>query len=298
MSENQDTPRRTKRGRSPSYPGISLAEAEKRARELYNAERTHAAPITTIAEHWGYSPKSSGAKTILAALKKFGLVEDEGSGNDRQARLSDLGAELILNPDPALVRQQAALLPRFHRQIWDEYGVDLPSPANLRYRLIREFGFTETGADEFLDEYLETIAHAGLDDPGADSRTPDPESEIPHRVEPRPVGTPAAPSAGPTASPASPASPDATDRLNEASGMTIPIPLVGQGPVYLSGAFPISGSNWDQMIRVLEAMRPGLVTPEQLPQKENLPPTASPLHEASGEADGGLHRPEYGNRDE
>jgi hypothetical protein len=298
MNEDQDTPRRTKRGRSPSYPGISLAEAEKRARELYNAERTHAAPITTIAEHWGYSPKSSGAKTILAALKKFGLVEDEGSGNSRQARLSDLGADLVLNPDPAQVRQQAALLPRFHRQIWDEYGTDLPSAANLRYRLIREFGFTETGADEFLEEYLETIAHAGLDDPNADSRTPDPESEISPQAEPRPRVPAAASAAGPTASASNPASPDSTDRPDGASGMTIPIPLVGEGPVYLSGAFPISGSNWDQMIRVLEAMRPGLVTPEQPAPKKNLPPTASPLREASGEADGGLHRSEYGNGDE
>lgn len=295
MSENQEAPRRAKKGRSPSYPGISLAEAEKRARELYDAERTHAAPITTIAEHWGYSPKSSGAKTILAALKKFGLVEDEGSGDNRQARLSDMGAELVLNPDPAGIRQQAALLPRFHRQIWDEYGVDLPSPANLRYRLIREFGFTETGADEFLDEYLETIAHAGLDDsPASGDVAPEPELGASARPEPR------TPSTAPTTQPVapSPASPEPSRRSEEANGMTIPIPLVGQEPVFLSGAFPISGSNWDQMIRVLEAMRPGLVTPEQPASKENLPPTASPLHEASGEADGGLRSSEYGIQSE
>lgn len=298
MNEDQDAPRRTKRGRSPSYPGISLAEAEKRARELYNAERTHAAPITTIAEHWGYSPKSSGAKTILAALKKFGLVEDEGSGDNRQARLSDLGADLVLNPDPALVRQQAALLPRFHRQIWDEYGVDLPSAANLRYRLIREFGFTETGAEEFLDEYLETIVHAGLDDPKPGSPAHQSETESPRSAGPRPSGPQAAMAVPQTARAYDPAPPGVTDRPDAANSMTIPIPLVGQGPVYLSGAFPISGPNWDHMIRVLEAMRPGLVTLEQPARKENLPPTASPMHEASGEADEGLHRPQYGNRDE
>jgi len=70
--------------------------------------------------------------------------------------------------------------------------------------------------------------------------------------------------------------------------MAIPIPLIGEGPVYLSGNFPISGTNWAQLIRVLDAMRPGLVTADETAADKNLPPSASPTHGASGEADEGL----------
>ena len=61
--------------------------------------------------------------------------------------------------------------------------------------------------------------------------------------------------------------------------MTIPIPLLDEGPVILSGSFPLSEAGWDQLIRVLQAMRPGLVRPAPA-AKNDLPPTASPSPEA------------------
>jgi len=281
MTKNQNTTGTTKRGRSPSYPGISLLEAEKRVQELYNAERTHAAPISAIAEHWGYSPKSSGAKTCLAALRKYGLVECEGSGDERTARLTDLGCDLAIKPDAAAERRKAALLPKFHLQIWEEYGAALPSDGNLRHRLIRNFGFTERGVQEFLSEYKETLEHAGLvnaDGQPVGSSEPVDEGSAEHtQAAAAPMGHPPAPDR--------PISGTATPRLGS---MAIPIPLIGEGPVYLSGNFPISGTNWAQLIRVLDAMRPGLVTADETAADKNLPPSASPTHGASGEADEGL----------
>lgn len=292
MEETQSgptDPRRPRKGRSPSYPGISLAEAEKRLRELYGAEKKHAAPVTAIVEHWGYSPTSSGGRTAVAALKKFGLLDDDGAGDERTARITELGVELVLNPDPATARRKAALLPRFHRQMWDEYGDNLPSAATLRYRLIKEFGFTEKGSEEFVAEYAATIAYAGLAGDKSGAKEAGPAEEIEKASHPgdsaqRSIVGPTIPTA--MAARSTPGTP---------AGMTIPIPLLGEDPVYITGSFPLSEASWMQMIRVLEAMKPGLVDPGR---NANLPPTASPAPRAPGEAEGGVRLSEYDSDDE
>lgn len=258
-------------------------DAEKRARELYAAEKTHWAPVSAIVQHWGYSGTSSGGRTTLAALKKFGLLEDDGSGDERRGRLTDLAVELILNPEPDRARREAALLPRFHRQMWDEYGATLPSRATLRYQLIREHGFTESGAEEFVEEYEATMAFARLDsDYGARSEDETAPDATPSSV-PAPLGpASAAPNDNrPSFAPTPPT-----------TGMTIPVPLLGAEPVYVTGNFPLSEANWEQFVRVLEAMKPGLVMPSAGAER-NLPPTASPVPEVSGEAEGGVQPQEY-----
>src|SRR5215510_220703 len=52
--------RRRSLKRSPSYPGIDLEAALKRAREVYVHEKQHDAPVESVVMHWGYSPRSSG----------------------------------------------------------------------------------------------------------------------------------------------------------------------------------------------------------------------------------------------
>jgi hypothetical protein len=273
--------RRPKKGRSPSYPGISLREAEKRVRELYDAEKTHAAPVSAIVGHWGYSPTSSGGRTTLAALKKFGLLADEGASDERTGRLTELALELVLNPDPSQALREAALLPKFHRQMWDEYGASLPSAATLRYRLIKEFGFTESGAEEFVDEYRSTIDYAGL--------ATDPESSADEERAPLTAQNPPGGQVAATRPPEVAPLPQTVPGSSAAS-MTIPIPLLGQDPVYVTGTFPLSEASWDQLLRVLEAMKPGLVEPPRR-SETNLPPTASPA--VPGEAEGGVRSQEY-----
>ncbi len=72
---------RKKKGRSPSYPGTSLEVAVRRAQVLYDEERQHAVPMATVTSHWGFrSPSTGPASVAYAALKKFGLLEEEGHG--------------------------------------------------------------------------------------------------------------------------------------------------------------------------------------------------------------------------
>src|SRR5438105_7920687 len=86
---------RKKRDRSPSYPGIGWRVAVERVRTIYGQERRNGAPAEAILRGWGYSPKNGDGYTALAALKKFGLIEDAGSGASRQARISPLGLKLV-----------------------------------------------------------------------------------------------------------------------------------------------------------------------------------------------------------
>lgn len=159
--------RRKKKGRSPSYPAISLKIAIEKASMLYQKEGRHATPTGTALSDMGYSTTSGAGIVALAALKKFGLVEDEGSGMDRVVKITDLALDIILNPnddssEKMQAIQHAALIPPIHSELWREFEGSLPSPANLRHNLIRKRNFTDSGANEFIRQFSETIALAKL----------------------------------------------------------------------------------------------------------------------------------------
>jgi hypothetical protein len=234
--------RRPKPGRSPSYPAIPIGTAIKRARELYDREGKHPAPIAAVVGHWGYSPSSSGGKLTVAALKKFGLIDDDGSGDERSVSLTPLGLDIVLNPDPRPAIQQAALLPKAHRELWDEYGPRLPSDATLIYKLVRE-GFTQNGAVDFLLEYKTTLAFSGLDKSSSLAASQEDEG--------RPGGEVAPP---PSVDHQPPLPPPPGGTMT-----TIPILLPGAPAVQLTGQFPITPAAWDHMMKVLEVMKSGMV---------------------------------------
>lgn len=159
--------RRKKKGRSPSYPAISLKIAIEKADMLYRKEGKHATPTDTALSDMGYSTTSGAGIVALAALKKFGLVEDEGSGKDRVVKLTDLALDIILSPDDDSTGkmqaiQHAAMIPPIHSELWKEFEGSLPSPANLRHNLIRKRNFTDSGAGEFIRQFSETVAFARL----------------------------------------------------------------------------------------------------------------------------------------
>jgi hypothetical protein len=177
-----DSEQARSKGRSPNYPGVNLETALKRAQQLYQQERRNAAHMDAILHHWGYAPKSGGGRVAFAALKKFGLLIEEGSGARRRGRLSDLGLRIIQDERPNSAEryraiQQAALMPPIHRELWEEYQGSLPSDENLRFMLLNERAFTEAGANDFIEQFRATIAFAGLDQP--DSMPPQMEDKAP-----------------------------------------------------------------------------------------------------------------------
>lgn len=152
------------KGRSPSYPGISLPKAIDRARTVYEAARHHSLPLGTITSKWGYnSPTSGPASVTYAALKKFGLLEEEGHGGERVGHLTNLALDVLMpNPNRDEAIRRAALMPAIHRDWYDRYGIDLPPDDTLHFELVVRGSWTETGLKEYLREYKETMSFAKL----------------------------------------------------------------------------------------------------------------------------------------
>jgi hypothetical protein len=151
-----------KKIRSPSFPFISLMEAVARARRLYEAERWHPVRPEVAVAHWGYSPTSSGGHQTLAALRAYGLIQDD----EGMVRLSDRALRLLRDPGDTPERtellRQAALAPPLHSRLWERYGADLPSDKDLRSWLVLELRFNEGSVEDFLRSYKETMVFAGL----------------------------------------------------------------------------------------------------------------------------------------
>jgi hypothetical protein len=243
-------PRKT---RSPAYPGIPLDVAIARARVVYEHERRHAAPIAAILGHWGYGSKSSGGFSTLAALKQYGLLEDEGSGARRKAHLTDLAFAILLDEreDSADRREsirRAALYPGIHQELWDSFGPDLPSEASLRTHLLMDRDFTESGVKDFLPVFRRTIEFAGLLRDELDTE----EHAVPITED-----TARVPAAEPGV-----VAPFIPERPNTAPDREVQIPVTPSSWVKVRGAFPLTEGAWDQMMAILAAMKPGLTRTE------------------------------------
>jgi hypothetical protein len=244
-----ETAARRPKERSPAYPAINLETAIMRSRQLHEKERHYATPVTTIAKLWGYKSLNGPAAQTIAALKKYGLMEDEGSGEQRRAKVTELALNIIGHPDPGLRQasvREAALRPAINRELWTEYGNELPSDSSLRWYLIHDRGFTETGASEFLPVYRATIAFARLADE-AEAGTPDESADSNSREDEPPA-------------PASKAHLQGQSRDAGSSDVArYPIPLIGGGSITVEGPFPVSERDWTQFMAVLGVMKAGLV---------------------------------------
>jgi len=239
--------------RSPSYPAINLETAIRRARELYARERQHLASVDTIASHWKYKSLNGPAHLTLAALKKYGLIVDDGKGAARRASLTDLAVEILQNPDPRArdeALQRAALSPSIHRELWEKYGNAPPSDANLKWILTRERGFTETGAAEFIPVYKDTVAYAKLDSSVAAPPPRAAQEDLDHDDRDDPGLEDLDPS---------PRQPPPKPRVSAPGVTPYAIPIFNGRSVVVEGHFPLSEEDWKQFMTVLSAMKPALV---------------------------------------
>lgn len=270
MSEQETQPRKSKQHRSPTYPSIDLAAALIRAEQLYRAENRHFAPVSAVLEAWGYSPKSSGGKLAVAALKRYGLLEDRGSLEGREGRITDLAQAIILDQREESSERierirEAALNVPVIREILEKYKGDLPSDATLKYHLSVERGFSPGGAREFIDVLRKTLAFAQLplrsdtvlDDEG-DSETADDElapEGVVERSEPIRSSQRVSPS-------------PIRSALVVRAGAPAPIqfPVAGGATVTLQSTAPLSEVAWDQMMTVLKALKSAIVTGEPAAQ--------------------------------
>jgi hypothetical protein len=264
MSEEQASS--TKRGRSPAYPYIDLGEAVDRLRELRNKEGRHPVPWSAAFAAWGYEGTKGDGNLVASALRKFGLLDYQGSGTSRRVQITPLGLKILEHPD-AKVRadaiKEAALNPAIHAELWSEHkDVDqLPSDNSLRWDLVHDRNFTDSGADGFIPVYRATLKFAGMmpsgtvepqdelsDDQLADLNGGSDDEEAWTRQSSRESDTPPGP-------------PRST-RERQRGMVAITVPLKGfpaDQPAVLEFPGKLDRSQWDYFMRLLAAMEDGVV---------------------------------------
>ncbi len=255
---------RQRRTRSPSYPAIGLEDAIGRAATIYRKHIMHPARVGTVFATLGYSQKSGPGAGVLAALIKFGLIDDEGTSEGRQVKITEVGRRIILRPLDSPERIQlvrdAALRPSIHRELWERFGPELPDDALLKDFLIVDRAFNPAVVNEFIEEYRDTLSYAGLLGDGTlateseDGLKPDSEEEV--------AAIPT--SSAPTTRPVVPASAPAT-----ASREEIRLPLFNKALVTINWSARMTFAEWDAMSDAIKALKP-LVA--QQPEQSDEPP--------------------------
>jgi hypothetical protein len=157
----------SKKHRSPPYPGISLQDALERAKTFFKKEGKHETLVTTALAHWGYSSKSSGGLIAIAALKAYGLMGDKGGGSDRKVFLTPFGLRIVMDervvsPDREEAIREAALTPKIMAELWEKYGLDLPSEDTIKHFLYVEKGYTEGAARDIIKLYVQNLEFAKI----------------------------------------------------------------------------------------------------------------------------------------
>jgi hypothetical protein len=164
-SESADSPK----GKQPGLPvpTISLEKAVELMGKVWEHEKRNAAPVPAILGHWGYGQKSSGGFQAVASLKRYGLLEEQGSSEQRTLKLTQLALDLLKNgpldaKEYHRLLKVAAMNPKAHKELWEKYGSELPSDATLQSYLVFDRHLPEPAAKQFIRVYKETISFAKI----------------------------------------------------------------------------------------------------------------------------------------
>lgn len=187
MSDQDPADLKPKKDRSPSFPFIPLGKAVDRARAFAENHRRSPARLISVANTWGYAPKSSGLQQTVAALKQYGLMEDSGSGDERKFQLSELAWRILMDSRPGAREQavkEAALRPRLFSEYATQWLPERPSDSHCVSELHLDRGFTPDAAGLFLRVFDDTVRYANLSEgdkaSGIDDYEPEPEpSQMP-----------------------------------------------------------------------------------------------------------------------
>jgi hypothetical protein len=228
----------------------------ERLAKVYEKEGSRPMSSDVAVQHMGYSSRNGASLTVLAALKKYGLVE--GRAEDlRVSRagiviLSDQGAEDQTERAAAL--REALVSDALFRELDERFSGRTTEINVISY--LQKRGFNPAAARSAAKSYIESAAFVERE-VGAYNSSSSVETEEPtmqqraQSIEP----TPSSRSSQPIA---------VASDFREAP---IVISDVSQWPIIrLPKTF--SAKNWDDMILILTAMKAGLIT-EKTPKSSS-----------------------------
>ncbi len=145
MVETKQSKRKKYKPRSPRYPCISLREAVKNAKALFEKEGKTLVAKEVAVKVWGYNKLHGRSLTILAAMAQYGLLRYQ-SGS---VGISDDAFIIIEAPHDSSERKVAlercAKSPTIFDELYQSYSEGLPSDDQLSWTL-KQRGFTDEGA--------------------------------------------------------------------------------------------------------------------------------------------------------
>jgi hypothetical protein len=263
---NEEIRPKSRRTRSPAYPAIDLEEALQKATVLWDKVKRHLVNVNDAVKFWGYEASSSSGHSAVSALKKYGLVQEEGSGEARQVRLTDFGIGLVFNSDPNSPDfreglKEAALRPVIHSELWSRYGGELPDDAVVERFLVLERGFNTQYVKTFINQFRNTIAFAGLT---ASDKQITKQSE---EVQARPG---AGKSAAMRVDPVGRTYPRLGSVISQDTRREFTLPMPN-GDITIRGPFPISRRDWETFKKTIDLFEGWLVASEKTEQGTEQP---------------------------
>jgi hypothetical protein len=232
--------------KSPNYPAIGLSEAITRLREIYQAQKTYPADRETFAQILGYKGLNGSSVRVISALTKFGLLEGAGDS----IHVSAVGQDLVLHQQGDSEYEAAidavAFRPAFFQEMREMYPHGLPSDHALRAALMKK-GFAEGAVENAVAVFRESetlvrrLSKQKASTEQLPSSNSEPETSKPPNLE----------------------SMQSVDQKGSSTGLrAVVLPLSGGVWAELRGPFPVTGDAWDQMLTVLNAMKPALTRAE------------------------------------
>ena len=146
------------RTRSPRYPAVSIQEAERMVRSIFEKDGMNPVDRESAVQHMGYSSLNGASATALASLKQYGLTSDAGKG---MLQVTPLSLDLI-EPESDAGRadalRAAAFNPSLFASLRERFHDAVPSDSNLRAHLLRQ-EFTSAAVKVVVPAYLETCEY-------------------------------------------------------------------------------------------------------------------------------------------
>jgi hypothetical protein len=153
--------------RSPNYPSVGLETAIASAGQLYRKEKRSPVPMEVAAKDLGYQSLSGPARSRLAAMRHYGLIDLTGKA---LVKVSDRAMVLLFRePTETQYReelQKAALEPAIFRDLYDGYRD--ASESNIRWYLMGQRKYSEDGAQRLIRSFQATLDFAKLTDQSYD----------------------------------------------------------------------------------------------------------------------------------
>ncbi len=245
--------------RSPAYPYLDLEESVNKLEMFYSAETLHRVPVNVAATDIGYKDGSNRGWRAIASLTSFGLLDEEGSKENRQVFLSELGKEIVHfgnreSNEAKQAIQTAALKPAIYAYLWEQWlkdGQSLPSDETMKRYLLKEKAFNPQAVDDFIQGFKNTLTYAGLIKDGKITSSDSPSGNRNQNSPPFSRRT------------------NTGERMNNPNLQDNTIPLIGGSTAILSIPRPLSKKNYDLIKNWLVLMEPSLTEDDRSTSKED-----------------------------